>query len=227
MIKKIIVMLFWSGFIASGLLLSDLFFSLFLPFVIGSIPFGYLLTRLAGAGDIRHQGSGNIGATNVLRTGKKGIAALTLFLDTAKGALYCLYAKEAEFSVLILLCGAFCVVLGHVFSVFLQFKGGKGVATAIGTYCVICPEFALVALVVWGGVAKLFKISSLSALVASLVTCILSWLGYVLYPSQGVDIEAVLSIAIYVTSITCLLVYTHKDNIDRLMHGSENKITIN
>src|SRR5271154_7533397 len=129
-----------------------------LAYLIGSIPFGLLLTRLAGLGDIRRIGSGNIGATNVLRTGRKGLAALTLLLDFGKGLAAVLVG--AEFSPTLAIVAAVGVVLGHMFPVWLRFKGGKGVATAGGVLMALSWPVGVAAFATWLVVAALFRYSS-------------------------------------------------------------------
>src|SRR5205085_1483499 len=137
-------------------------------YLLGSIPFGLVLTRIAGLGDIRHIGSGNIGATNVLRTGNKALAALTLVCDVLKGAVAVLIAgawgEQAA------LAGGAAVVVGHMFPVWLGFRGGKGLATAFGVLIVIAWPLALGAALLWLATAMLFHYSSLAALVAAVAS---------------------------------------------------------
>jgi len=180
-------------------------------YLLGSIPFGLVLTRLAGAGDIRAIGSGNIGATNVLRTGRKGLAALTLVCDALKGTAAVLIAYRfggQDLAVLAAL-GAF---LGHLFPVWLGFKGGKGVATYIGLLIGFAWQAALVFGVVWLAVAALSRYSSLSGLIASAAAP--AWLWYDGY-LQEAQLFALLAAVIWVK---------HHANIARLMAGTEAKI---
>ncbi len=180
-------------------------------YLLGSIPFGLVLTRLAGAGDIRAIGSGNIGATNVLRTGRKGLAALTLVCDALKGTAAVLIAYRfggQDLAVLAAL-GAF---LGHLFPVWLGFKGGKGVATYIGLLIGFAWQAALVFGVVWLAVAALTRYSSLSGLIASAAAP--AWLWYDGY-LQEAQLFALLAAVIWVK---------HHANIARLMAGTEAKI---
>jgi glycerol-3-phosphate acyltransferase PlsY len=180
-------------------------------YLLGAIPFGALLTRLGGYGDIRRIGSGNIGATNVLRTGNKGLAALTLFLDLAKGAVA--VAIGAWWSPAAALAGALGVVLGHMFSVWLGFRGGKGVATALGALLVLCWPVALFALLVWLATALLFHYSSLAALVAAVA---------------GGAAAALLTdraSAVVIIAIALLVILRHHDNIRRLVAGKESRIS--
>lgn len=187
-----------------------------LGYILGSIPFGLLLTRLAGLGDIRALGSGNIGATNVLRTGRKGLAALTLLLDALKGTLAVLlgYSVGAHFGLAIdgALLAGLAAFLGHIFPVWLGFKGGKGVATYIGVLAGLVWPGALIFCALWLGTAFLTRYSSASALVASIVTpIVLLTLGYV--P------ESLLAFL-----MTLLLLWKHSANISRLLKGEEPKI---
>src|SRR5215510_6720902 len=136
-----------------------------LGYLLGSIPFGLLLTKLAGLGDIRSIGSGNIGATNVLRTGRKDLALATLLLDGGKGAVAVLLARMVSEDLTVIAGGA--AILGHQFPVWLKFKGGKGVATKFGTLIAVNWMVGLATCVVWFVTAVLFRYSSLSALVAT------------------------------------------------------------
>lgn len=187
-----------------------------LGYLLGSIPFGLLLTRLAGLGDIRAIGSGNIGATNVLRTGHKGLAALTLLLDGLKGAVAVLlgYAVGARFGLAIdgsLLAGL-AAFLGHIFPVWLGFKGGKGVATYIGVIAGLVWPGALIFCGIWLATAFLSRYSSASALAASVATPVaLFALGHL--P------EALLALV-----MSLLLLWKHEANIRRLLRGEEPRI---
>ncbi|MCC7250922.1 glycerol-3-phosphate 1-O-acyltransferase PlsY [Hyphomicrobium sp.] len=187
-----------------------------LGYLLGSIPFGLLLTRLAGLGDIRGIGSGNIGATNVLRTGRKGLAALTLVLDALKGTLAVLlgYAVGARFGLAIdgSLIAGLAAFLGHLFPAWLGFKGGKGVATYIGVIGGLAWIGALIFCGVWLVTALVTRYSSASALAASVATPVaLLTLGHV--P------EALLSLV-----MTLLLLWKHQGNIRRLIKGEEPRI---
>jgi glycerol-3-phosphate acyltransferase PlsY len=180
-------------------------------YLLGSIPFGLLLTRIAGTQDIRAIGSGNIGATNVLRTGRKGLAVATLLGDMLKGTLAVLlvsYFFGRELAMIAGL-GAF---LGHLFPVWLKFKGGKGVATYIGILLGLAWPVALAFCAIWAMVAAITRYSSLSALVASALTPALLWLN-------GDRQEAQLFVL-----LTLLLWIMHRANIARLWQGGEGKI---
>jgi glycerol-3-phosphate acyltransferase PlsY len=181
-------------------------------YLLGSIPFGLIVTRLAGTGDIRAIGSGNIGATNVLRTGHKGLAAATLIGDMLKGTIAVLIAawlwgRDAS------LAAALGAVLGHVFPVWLGFKGGKGVATYIGVLLGVAWPAVIAFAVVWAVVAAALRYSSLAGLVASALTpaFLLWWTG---------DIP----VALLFLALTILLWVMHRANIARLINGTETKI---
>ena len=180
-------------------------------YLLGSIPFGLLFTKLAGAGDIRAIGSGNIGATNVLRTGRKGLAAATLICDALKGTLAVLATQHAAGHEAALVAG-FGAFLGHLFPVWLGFKGGKGVATYIGLLIGIAWQGALIFCGLWLVVAFLSRYSSLSALVASALTPI-ALLGL------GLPGPAALFFLLGI-----LLWIMHRANIQRLLNGTEGKI---
>jgi glycerol-3-phosphate acyltransferase PlsY len=187
--------------------------ALLFGYLLGSIPFGLILTRLAGTPDIRKIGSGNIGATNVLRTGRKGLAATTLVCDMLKGTLAVLVAAHYSGmdAALAAGLGAF---LGHLFPVWLKFKGGKGVATYIGLLIGLAWPAALIFCAIWLTVAMLSRYSSLAALIASALTPFALWF-------LGMPQIAVLFIALSV-----LLWVMHRTNIGRLLNGSEGKISV-
>lgn len=180
-------------------------------YLLGSIPFGYLLTRFAGLGDVRSIGSGNIGATNVLRTGSKKLAAMTLLGDAFKGTIAVLIAYQFGKDAAVLAgLGAF---LGHLFPVWLKFKGGKGVATFIGITLGLYWPSALVFTVCWLIIAFITRYSSLSALVSSIIVIIFTALmGH----WQFAELYVVLTI---------LLWAKHHENIARLLKGTESKIS--
>jgi glycerol-3-phosphate acyltransferase PlsY len=184
--------------------------ALVIGYALGSIPFGLLLTRAAGLGDVRAIGSGNIGATNVLRTGRKDIAAATLLLDGLKGTAAVLIF--AHFSSLAGVVAGFAAFLGHIFPVWLKFKGGKGVATFVGCLFGFAWPAGLAFCAIWLLVAKLSRYSSLSALVASGVSRLVLWaLGL---PSQA------LALAV----MAAILWIKHSENIARLRAGTEGRI---
>lgn len=180
-------------------------------YLLGSVPFGLVLTRAAGLGDIRQIGSGNIGATNVLRTGRKGLALATFLLDGGKGAIAALLALF-----LLghdpMLVAAFTAVLGHNFPIWLKFKGGKGVATTFGTLMAAAWPVAACGFVTWMLVAFLFRISSLAALVALALAPVYAW--FLAGPST----------AAMVAGLSVLGIARHHANIRRLLKGEEPKI---
>ncbi len=180
-------------------------------YLCGSIPFGLILTRLAGTQDLRSIGSGSIGATNVLRTGNKALAVGTLLGDALKGtfAVILMGSYGGPYAAMLAALGAF---LGHLFPVWLKFKGGKGVATYIGVLIGLVWPAAVVFCLMWLAIAFATRYSSLSALVASFVTPLfLWWFGQPALASLGVV-------------LTLLLFYAHRENIKRLQAGTESKI---
>jgi glycerol-3-phosphate acyltransferase PlsY len=191
--------------------------TIFIPaligYLLGSIPWGMVLTRVAGRGDIRHIGSGNIGATNVLRTGSKTLALLTLLLDLAKGALAvgigALWSQEAA------LTAAAAVILGHMFPVWLGFRGGKGVATGFGVLLALTWPVALLAALLWLATALLFQYSSLAALVAAFASAVLATV-----------FAANQASAFVIAGIALLIILRHHANIRRLIAGSESRISL-
>jgi acyl phosphate:glycerol-3-phosphate acyltransferase len=189
--------------------------SLAIGYLLGSIPFGLILTRMAGLGDVRKIGSGNIGATNVLRTGNKKLAAATLFLDAFKATTAALIAQRlfgTETVHLPGLLGGFAAFIGHLFPIWLGFKGGKGVATYLGVLLAVFPVMVLVFAFVWLSIAKLSRYSSLSALVATLVIPVVLWL--IGQPET----------ALVTAAMTVITWAKHKENIERLISGTEGKI---
>ncbi len=180
-------------------------------YLLGSIPFGLILTRAAGLGDVRSIGSGNIGATNVLRTGNKKLAAATLLLDALKAsaaAWIVSYFFGPEAAVI----AGFFAFIGHLFPVWIGFKGGKGVATYIGTLLGVAPLMVLAFAAVWLGVALVTRYSSLSALVAMLVIPVALW---ILGAEKVAAVMAIMTVISY---------WKHRANISRLLSGTESKI---
>lgn len=180
-------------------------------YLLGSIPFGLVLTRLAGTQDLRSIGSGNIGATNVLRTGRKGLAAATLLLDALKGTAAVVTALRIGGLDAALLAGL-GAFLGHLFPVWLKFRGGKGVAVYIGILLGLIPAGALVFCLLWLATAFTTRYSSLSALVAAFVTPLFLW--WFSEPKLT---------SLFVV-LTLLLFYMHRENIKRLQSGKEGRI---
>ena len=187
---------------------------LILGYIIGSIPFGLILTKTFIKTDLRTIGSGNIGATNVLRTGNKKLALATLLLDSSKGALLIILAHlyTLQFGSIAVMLVGLGAVLGHCFPIWLKFKGGKGVATALGVLLAAVPYAGLAACATWLITAKITKISSLSALIAVLIAPIVTFFVY------GVSPAGICAM------ITLLVWIRHKDNIKRLLKGEEPKI---
>jgi acyl phosphate:glycerol-3-phosphate acyltransferase len=209
-----------------------------LGYLLGSIPFGYLLTRAAGLGDVRAIGSGNIGATNVLRTGHKSLAALTLLLDGLKGTIAVLVGHwigaQGGVAILAALLAGLGAFLGHVFPAWLNFRGGKGVATYIGVLLAAYWPGALIFCAVWLLLAFLTRYSSLSALIASVVTpailliiddkitnALVDW-----QPGLHSSLERIGAYPAGILGLvmTLLLLYKHRANIRRLASGEEPKI---
>ena len=187
-------------------------------YLLGSIPFGLILTRMAGLGDIRQIGSGNIGATNVLRTGHKGLAALTLFLDGLKGTAAVLMGQWIGMAFggpvwVFALLGGIAAFLGHIFPVWLGFKGGKGVATYIGVLLGFYWPAGLLFLALWLVTAFLSRYSSLSALLASVIVPVVMAVTHV----QG---------AYLVLMMSAMLIFKHRANVERLLAGTEPKLGI-
>ncbi|MCI5048205.1 MAG: glycerol-3-phosphate 1-O-acyltransferase PlsY [Aquisalinus sp.] len=183
-------------------------------YLLGSVPFGLVITKLAGLGDIRDIGSGNIGATNVLRTGRKDLALATLLLDSGKGAIAVLIVGllTGWLALPMALAGA-AAFLGHCFPVWLNFKGGKGVATFLGTLLALNFWSGLAACVIWLVTAYMTRISSLSALVAAGLT------PFVMYFVIGVPVAALAA-----AFMAGLIFYRHRENIERIRAGTEPKI---
>ena len=181
-------------------------------YLLGSVPFGVLATRLGGAGDIRRVGSGNIGATNVLRTGRKDLAAVTLIGDAGKGVLAVLVARALWGETAGALAGG-AAFLGHLFPVWLGFRGGKGVATALGIMLAAAWPAGLMALATWLVVLAAFRISSLAALAAA-----------VLSPVYAALVHAAPPVRWLILSAAVLVVLRHRPNIARLMGGREPRV---
>jgi glycerol-3-phosphate acyltransferase PlsY len=180
-------------------------------YLLGSIPFGLVLTRLVGLGDIRKVGSGNIGATNVLRTGRKGLAAATLILDAAKGAVAVLIAQR--WGPDMALMAGYGAVAGHLFPVWLGFKGGKGVATTLGVLIAVSWQVGLAACATWLVIAAVFRYSSLAALVAVAAAAPYGW--YIGGDIQLAEFAAILAVFVWAK---------HHANIRRLLTGTEPRI---
>ncbi|MBR4932452.1 MAG: glycerol-3-phosphate 1-O-acyltransferase PlsY [Alphaproteobacteria bacterium] len=182
-------------------------------YLLGSVPFGLVFTKMAGLGDIRQIGSGNIGATNVLRTGRKDLALATLLCDIGKAALVALVFKWMYESQLIGVVAGVAAVLGHNYPVWLKFKGGKGVASTLGLLLAMTPLVGFLTALTWLLTAVFFRYSSLAALNA-----------LTLAPIYSLFIENDKKIAAVYLLLTLLSFYRHQSNIKRLMRGEESKI---
>lgn len=187
--------------------------ALLVGYLFGSVPFGLLLTRVAGAGDLRAVGSGNIGATNVLRTGRKGLAAATLLLDAAKGflptgLLYAFLGPDMA------VAGGAGAVLGHCFPLWLRFKGGKGVATALGVVLALTPLVAPLGVAAFAAIVYLSRYVSLGSLLAAPAVCAAAYLlGHVQFAELYLFLSAV-------------IVLKHHANVRRLLNGTENRVSL-
>lgn len=179
-------------------------------YLAGSIPFGLIITRLGGAGDVRSIGSGNIGATNVLRTGRKDLAFATLFLDALKGFLPVWFC--ARYGVETMAGAGVAAFVGHCYPVWLKFQGGKGIATFVGVMLAFSSVLLGVFAATWLGIAVLFRYSSLAALCATLATCLAAFN------------DAPFAIFIACLVMTILTFWRHRTNISRLLNGSEGRI---
>lgn len=188
------------------------YFFIFIAYLSGSVPYGLILTKLFGGVDVRQIGSGNIGTTNVLRTGHKGIAAATLLCDCLKGFLPVYMAFHFGMEGIWLFGTAYAAVLGHIFPVWLKGQGGKGVATALGVFWALSAPLGGFSTLVWIAMARFAKISSLSALCAFglsplFAALALSW-----------------PVCIFCLSVALLIFWTHRSNIQRLITGKEKEI---
>ena len=189
----------------------EILIALLSGYFFGSIPFGLLLTKFAGEGDIRKIGSGNIGATNVLRTGRKSLAAATLILDAGKG-VFCVYIIGLYLPDIYLGIAGASAVVGHCYPIWLKFSGGKGVATGLGIIIMLSPLSGFLFIITWIIIAFLFRYSSLSALLAFFVSSISSF-----FVERS-------DISLAILFMTLITFFRHKENIKRLVSGTESKI---
>ena len=183
-------------------------------YLAGSVPFGLVLTRLAGLGDIRKIGSGNIGATNVLRTGRKDLALLTVIFDACKAGLVALLFQDIFHSELLGLTAGTMAIIGHNFPIWLNFKGGKGVASTLGLMVFMTPVAGWMTVLTWLAMAFMKKYSSLSALTALALAPLYAWIF-----NSG-------TAALFYLALTILSFYRHSGNIQRLWNGTETKIDL-
>lgn len=197
-----------------------LVFAVTLAYLIGSIPFGYLIVRMSNGGDVRETGSGGTGATNVSRRAGRAAGILTLVLDAAKGACAVLIAMWLSEGWVVALA-AIAVIVGHIFPVWLGFRGGKGVATAVGVFVIIAPFALLCAGIVFVAVVSLTRYVSLASLSAAAAIPLFLWLQKLLIQPRA-EIQAPLTAAI-VTAL--LIIFAHRGNIARLVNGTEPKFS--
>jgi len=181
-------------------------------YLLGSIPFGLVITRICGLGDIREIGSGNIGATNVLRTGRKDLALATLLLDAGKGAIAVLVTAYALDMPTLAAAAGMATFIGHCFPIFLKFNGGKGVATFFGTLFAISWMVGLAVGAIWLLTIALFRMSSLAGLTAAIAAPVA---GYYLLSDQS---------WVFLTTMTIVIFIRHRENIERILAGTESKI---
>ena len=183
-----------------------------IAYLAGSIPFGLILVNITGAGNLREIGSGNIGATNVLRTGHKNIAIATLILDCSKGGVTVIVAQSHGLDLAVI--AGVCSVVGHIFPIWLKFRGGKGVATVLGVLLAIAWQVGLAAVATWLIIAAIFRYSSLAAILALTLSTVYAWY----LPDTNVSIMT--------TLIAGLSILRHKENMWRLIKGKESKIKL-
>ena len=190
----------------------DLIIVCLYSYLLGSVPFGLILTKIFLKEDVRNIGSGNIGATNVLRTGKKSLAGLTLIFDIFKGYLS-IYITSNYFSELIYLAALLCL-LGHIFPIWLKFKGGKGVATYLGIIIALSFKFGIIFAISWLVILFLFRFSSLASIVSTLIV----FMSSVIYNDFN------LNMCLFIFLL--IILYTHRENILRIKNKTENKIKL-
>ena len=202
----------------------EIFLVAVFSYFCGSIPFGLILTKAFSDKDIRNIGSGNIGATNVLRTGNKYLAFSTLILDILKG-YFAVIITQQYFLELIQL-SALLVFLGHLFPIWLKFKGGKGVATFLGILFALSYSLTLLFILTWITVALIFKYSSLSSIFASITVFVISFIKENLIKTIDPNISNVSDIKLLLFIFLILIIYTHKNNISNLINRTEHKIKL-
>jgi glycerol-3-phosphate acyltransferase PlsY len=194
---------------------------LLLGYLLGSIPFGFLIVKLRQGRDVRTVGSGNIGAVNVSRVGGLGAGALTLLLDAGKGYLaVCIASRFTDENITWMVVAGLAAIIGHLFPVWLRFRGGRGVATGVGVFLPICWKAVLVALVLWILVVAFWRYVSLGSIVAA---ASLPLLTYFLYAPRHAP---PLTVSISTTLAALLIIVRHRPNIERLIAGSEDRFTL-
>ena len=202
----------------------EIFLVAVFSYFCGSIPFGLILTKTFSGKDIRDFGSGNIGATNVLRTGNKYLAFSTLILDILKGYIAVIITKQ--FFPELLQLSALLVFLGHIFPIWLKFKGGKGVATFLGILFALSYSLTLLFILTWITVALIFKYSSLSSIFASITVFVISFIKENIVKVFDPNISNVSDIKLLLFIFLILIIYTHKNNISNLINRTEHKIKL-
>ena len=208
----------------------DIIIVILFSYLSGSIPFGLILTKIFGDQDIRNIGSGNIGATNVLRTGNKFLAALTLLLDILKGYIPVIIAQQYFPGLIQLSC--LLAFLGHVFPVWLKFKGGKGVATYLGILFALSIQLGLLFMFTWLTVSLIFKYSSVSSMFASLTVFVIYTMREIAEPifkvmsDQTFKTHEIASLSLLLFIFFILIIFTHRKNISNLKNKTEHKIKI-
>ena len=208
----------------------DIIIVILFSYLSGSIPFGLILTKIFGDQDIRNIGSGNIGATNVLRTGNKFLAALTLVLDILKGYIPVIIAQQYFPGLIQLSC--VLAFLGHVFPVWLKFKGGKGVATYLGILLALSIQLGLLFMFTWLTVSLIFKYSSVSSMFASLTVFVIYTIREIAGPifkimsDQTFKTYEIASLSLLLFIFFILIIFTHRKNISNLKNKTEHKIKI-
>jgi len=202
----------------------EIFLVSLFSYICGSIPFGLILTKAFSGKDIRNIGSKNIGATNVLRTGNKYLAFSTLVLDILKGYFVVIITQQ-YFSELIKL-SALLVFLGHLFPIWLKFKGGKGVATFIGILFALSYSLTLLFILTWITVTLIFKYSSLSSIFASITVFVISFIKENVIKAFDPNISNISDIKLLLFIFLILIIYTHKNNISNLINRTEHKIKL-
>tara|TARA_B110000196_G_C20855417_1_gene524812 strand:- start:65 stop:664 length:600 start_codon:yes stop_codon:yes gene_type:complete len=199
-------------------MVNNFLFFIFVSYLIGSIPFAYILTKIFGYGDIRSIGSGNVGATNVLRTGKKSLAFSVLLLDILKGCIPIIFIKvfyENQFQHPEIIMVASFVIIGHIFPIWLRFRGGKGVATYIGFILGINYILGIIFIFCWLSIAIIKRYSSLASILSLIIIPLISFIL-----SYGMQTNIILSL------LSIIIIFKHISNIKRLLSNSETKIKL-
>ena len=202
----------------------DIFLVIFFSYLLGSIPFGLILTKIFKKGDIRKIGSGNIGATNVLRTGNKLLAIVTLLLDVFKGYISVIITVKYFTSLVQLSC--LVVFLGHLFPVWLKFSGGKGVATYLGVLFALSLQLSFLFMFTWLVVALIFRYSSLSSMFSTLTVFVITFIKDTAIKSFDTNIKFEQDITLMLFIFFVLIIFTHRGNILNLKNKTESKIKI-